>query len=275
MKTNRAFTLIELLVVISIISLLSSVVFASLSDAREKGRIAAAQKFSSGMDHAIRDELVGEWTFDNDTLVDTSGFGNDGQFVSAPIGYTDGVFERGVQFTGGGSPKRTTGGYIQLNANLDVDSNNHSISFWYKSSQSYFQMLFQRELVSTNSNIEFAPSNNTIHVEGIVNNIWQKEFDTGIDIDDGRFHHYALVFSGADSRLYVDGSLSDIKSENTDIPDFRYRFFGGYGNTTWPYGESPTGVMDDVRIYSKALSTAQIQQLYAEGLANNPKFAQQ
>ena len=42
-KTNRGFTLIELLVVIAIIGLLSSIVFASLSSARAKARVAAVQ----------------------------------------------------------------------------------------------------------------------------------------------------------------------------------------------------------------------------------------
>jgi len=40
-RSERGFTLIELLVVVSIISLLSSVVFASLNSARAKGRNAA------------------------------------------------------------------------------------------------------------------------------------------------------------------------------------------------------------------------------------------
>lgn len=40
MKSNKGFTLIELLVVISIVSLLSSVVFVSLNSAREKAGVA-------------------------------------------------------------------------------------------------------------------------------------------------------------------------------------------------------------------------------------------
>ena len=101
MKT-KGFTLIELLVVISVISLMSTIILGSLNDAREKGRIAAGQKFGASLHHAIGDELVGEWKFDQDTFVDTSGWENDGGPEDG-IGagdFIDGVMGRALNFNG-------------------------------------------------------------------------------------------------------------------------------------------------------------------------------
>lgn len=58
---SAGFTLIELLVVISIISLLSSIVIASIDTAREKGRFTAAHQQDAVFQHSIGDRLIGWW----------------------------------------------------------------------------------------------------------------------------------------------------------------------------------------------------------------------
>lgn len=163
--------------------------------------------------------------------------------------------------------KYTEGAYIQFGANIDMAKNAHSLSFWYKTSSSYFQMLFIQALNSASGTIEFKPSDNTISVESTSNNVWDKSFSTGIDIDDGEWHHYCIVFSATDTKLYVDKVLSDTQTANSDtLSYFRYRNIGGYGNTSFTYGEMPTGVVADVRIINDISDELEVEALYNEGL---------
>ena len=160
------------------------------------------------------------------------------------------------------------GPYIDIGSNIQADSDNHSICWWYKcpsTDGNYHQMLFQREINGTDTNIEFNPSDNKIYFESRTNNFYDKSFDTGKDIDDGNWHHYGLVFSGNGTYLYTDGNLSATQEQNTDGANFIYRIIGGYGNTTYAYGECPTGTMDDVRIYDKPLPENEVKFIYNNG----------
>ncbi|OHA26557.1 MAG: hypothetical protein A3C06_03200 [Candidatus Taylorbacteria bacterium RIFCSPHIGHO2_02_FULL_46_13] len=64
-KSGAGFTLIELLVVISIVSLLASVVYASLSNARGKATVAAGQQFSGQVKRALYDKAAIYLDFDS------------------------------------------------------------------------------------------------------------------------------------------------------------------------------------------------------------------
>jgi prepilin-type N-terminal cleavage/methylation domain-containing protein len=81
MNSKKGFTLIELLVVISIVSLLSSVVLAAVTTAREKARIAAGLQFGAIVNHAVGDRAIGMWPLDETsgtTAIDASGSGRNG-----------------------------------------------------------------------------------------------------------------------------------------------------------------------------------------------------
>jgi len=165
----------------------------------------------------------------------------------------------------GGTVTEDEEDYIDMNTNIDLDPNNHSLAFWYKSSNSKFQMLFQKSLLGTNGNIEFRPSDNVILVESYTNNLWDVGLSTGIDIDDGEWHHYCLVF-GENVMLYTDGGLTDTETGSNDTADFRYRYIGGQGDNTWTYGQTPDGDFDDIRIYDRQISSAEAGELYHYGV---------
>jgi prepilin-type N-terminal cleavage/methylation domain-containing protein len=87
MESNKGFTLIELLVVISIMGVISSVIFVSFSGSRDKARLAKAQQFDAQISHALSAYAIGIWRFEEGsgtTLYDMSGFENDGTFIGNP-----------------------------------------------------------------------------------------------------------------------------------------------------------------------------------------------
>jgi prepilin-type N-terminal cleavage/methylation domain-containing protein len=256
------FTLIELLVVISIISLLSSVVFASLSDAREKGRIAAAQKFSSSMHHAIGDELVGEWTFDNDTLVDTSGFNHVGLAqggFNVPADFVDGVMARAIELNG-------VSEYIGLNNDywraVFNDNTDWTISAWVKPA-AYVDSSIVGQRYSTSVILGMR---NTGKLFFGVDDI-RRESSSALTL--GKWQHVTVTYTNPEHEavLYIDGEIvySGVTYDGSGIGSGDNNLAIGWQMRNDP--GMPTyfnGSIDDVRIYSKAFNLAQIQKLYAE-----------
>ncbi|MFW5794712.1 MAG: LamG-like jellyroll fold domain-containing protein, partial [Bacillota bacterium] len=181
--------------------------------------------------------------------------------------YVDGKVGQGAELWGGGGMQGEDKGkssYIELDDDLDMPKNNHSLSFWYKTDyDEKKQALFQKTLYSYAGRITLK-EDGKIHVESFTNNKWQSDFDTGINPQDGEFHHYSFVFSDTDTKLYVDGELADTQSANDD-PDsdiFRYRLFGGSGQEISNYGNGATGTFDDIRIYNKTVSETEVKSIY-------------
>ena len=77
------------------------------------------------------------------------------------------------------------------------------------------------------------------------------------------FSHLAGTFDGKEVRIFVNGKLISSKPAQGVIgTNDKALSIGGHGNSA---GDKFTGVIDDVRVYSRALSEAEIGAIYKAG----------
>lgn len=267
---KKGFTLIELLVVISIISLLSSIVLASLNSAREKGRIAASMQFSASMQHSLGAEAVGIYNFeDGSGLVakDASGLNNNGTIVGVGTTWSTDTYasnnsKYSLAFAG-------TGNYINLARGLGIANTNFTITLWLKTTSANGQMYVIANSGAGNG-YRFGLSSGTIAFL-IGNAVTYTETACGgsRQVNDGKWHNIAGEFdrTGLAFKCYIDGTLIGKVALPSSYPDMLDGppSIGSSMHCCNAY----TGNLDDVRIYATNLSLASIQKIYDEGKATH------
>jgi len=85
------------------------------------------------------------------------------------------------------------------------------------------------------------------------------------DLSDGNWHHVVAAWDGttdADmAKLYVDGAEDDSETaDSTESSSATYDLFIGKFNT--PYDNFYDGLLDDIRIYDRALTAAEVLAIY-------------
>ncbi len=97
--------------------------------------------------------------------------------------------------------------------------------------------------------------------------------DTPLSYNDGNWHHMVATQGSDGMKLYVDGQLTGTNGQT------QAQAYDGYwrvgGDTTWGGNSSDwfAGSIDEVAIYSSALSAATVQQHFAAGGGNLPNQA--
>jgi len=89
---------------------------------------------------------------------------------------------------------------------------------------------------------------------------WESYASGEKDVNDGKWHHIVGVYDGKRIALFIDGTLdSQLKaSGNTEVNDYSFCI----GRDVESGGYEWNGLIDDVRIYSYALSPEEIKMLY-------------
>jgi prepilin-type N-terminal cleavage/methylation domain-containing protein len=266
MKNNKAFTLVELLVVISIIGVISSIVFVSFSGSRDKARLAKAQNFDAQISHALGAYAVGIWRFEEGgggTAYDESGYGNDGTIQGAVPAPDGGVYA-------GTKALYFDGSYDRLNISSSALrlTNNTTLCLWMKldtdigsGAHRYYPGIFSvGSGGGWNDFITFRSSGgNRITYEDASGS---SRTSSSFSYTTGDWIHVVISMdSNRAPTFYINGKSKGTGSASNYI-SLNYLGMGYAGATN---DGSSHGSIDDVRIYNESLSSAQIQQHFVAG----------
>jgi prepilin-type N-terminal cleavage/methylation domain-containing protein len=261
MMHRKGFTLIELLVVVSIISLLASIILASLSSARESARLTAGREFEANVYHSAGDMLVGQWEFDEcsgTTTADLSGNGNTGSLLNSLNNWsTNTVTKIGCSVSlNGNNNSVSIGSPSVMNFSGDI-----TITAWINPDNiaggTYRSIVGKRGSIT---NFEMTLNSSTGALLWYNGTAYQSTFVPPLN----KWTHVAGVISGTTLTLYADGkNIYSTTISSGVLSTANPLSLGGTGNLN---GQNFSGLIDGFRIYSKSLVASEIQNIYAEGL---------
>ncbi len=199
------------------------------------------------------DGLVGYWSFDEGagkTAADYSENGHDGKFAGDPK-WVAGKFNAALEFDG-------VDDHVKVADDNALDLTDAvTLMAWFSPSAA---LAGRRMMVKNNSIFVIFDFGNANSVDFLVkpNNLFAQSKTTDWKI--GEWYHFAGTFDGKTLRVYINGKLDGEAPNNTPIaPSDLELWIGGDDNgrpTDWFPGK-----IDEVRLYKKVLTEADIQRV--------------
>jgi len=263
-SSQQGFTLAEILVVIAVVGLLSSVIFAIVREAGEQGRIAKGLYFSQHLHNSLGSYIAGAWTFDEGSGIianDTSGWGNHGT-ISGATHTADTSSSTGYALSFDGVNDR-----IILN-NAVLTPSAITVEFWWKrsgpaggNSTTYHHVLrYLAGASGSNANSFYIFSGGDralfrLTIGGVIKDV------TIAGLNVNGWNHLVGTWDGSNIYGFVNGVSTDSLPATGVLST---------GTTPLNIGRLSdyvvNGLVDEVRIYETALTSAQIEAQYYAGL---------
>jgi hypothetical protein len=94
------------------------------------------------------------------------------------------------------------------------------------------------------------------------------DFDSSATLVVSTWYHVVATYDQSNIRLYIDGSLDSTQSNTTDVPDEANTFRIGYSEAAGSLAFD--GLVDEIGIWKRALSGAEVTDLYNGGTGLQP-----
>ena len=206
--------------------------------------------------------LVGYWPF-NGNANDESNNGNNGTVNGATLTKDRfGNVNKAYSFDGKSN-------YIDIAHNVSLNNLPISISVWFNTSTINPSEKSLVTKYSTNSyngySVHLNPKNiGSWYFGNDNNNIYYNIDSINQNIYDGKWHHVVAVYDNNGLQVYTDGLLINIQKWlgtpliTSTTENLRFGYYNGNINQYF------SGLIDDIRIYNRALSQKETSALYAE-----------
>jgi hypothetical protein len=214
-------------------------------------------------------DLLAWWKFDDGTgtiAVDSSGNGNDGVFIQDPE-WVAGKFGSGLLFDGQGGERVSLGG-------LDIPSGAMTIACWFKAynldTPGDDPRMVSKAFGGSNNDHIWMFSSSRISGEKFLRfRLKTNDGQQTTEIKAGTFEvgewiHGAVWWDGTDMKVYKNGEeVGTIAKGGTSVA-LDPQVQGAIGNQPIGAENRPfDGIIDDVRIYTKALTVAELAEVMA------------
>ncbi len=203
-------------------------------------------------------DLAAHWMFDEGsgtTAYDSSGNGNDGTLIGGAQ-WVEGQFGGAIQFNGSGA-------YV-VAPHIPFDNRNFTVSLWANPALGGDQNVFSQDGGGDGGRMHLRiTGGGTVRM-----GYWNNDLDstTNLQANNWYFLTYVHDVDNTSRRIYIDGVQ--------DVEDSGGAFIGTSGDTfigcQFGADQMFQGIIDDVRIYSRALSETEILGVMAGGGAEYP-----
>jgi len=230
---------------------------------------------------SLKSGLVGWWTLDGvdtpwtsataATTIDKSGNGNTGTLTNMNRTVSTSIGKLGQALNFDGSDDYVDAGD---SSSLSFDRTNPvSFAFWMKTATTNTQVLIDKFITTgisisvgnTGTGIWFMTWRNSAGTNEL-----QRRSSSNTGVTDGKWHYITITYTGSSSAsgllMYIDGvssALTTTVDNLTSTVDNNASFAIGARQSS--VGAVPfNGSIDDIRIYNRALSQAEISRLYGQ-----------